>query len=200
MILAPMILEEGRELNQQLDILMKQGFSRVEENGEIRKIQDLLDGEQQECKGCPYSILIDRIQVNQEDDDLTSRLADSVQTALYEGKGECILKIFDSENNSRVVSFSDRFEKDGIQFEAPTVHLFSFNNPIGACPVCEGFGKTIGIDEDLVVPNKSLSIYDEAIFIEVPSCIRHMRYHLFQKGPLHCFFWAYTCDTAPAQS
>jgi excinuclease ABC subunit A len=163
MILAPLVLEDGRGLYQQLEILMKQGFSRVEENGQIRRIQDILENKKSDCKGCPYSILIDRISVNSVDEDLTARLADSVQTAFYEGKGDCILKIFDQQDKSTEVLFNDRFEQDGIQFEHPTVHLFSFNNPVGACPVCEGFGSTIGIDEDLVVPNKSLSIYDEAI-------------------------------------
>jgi len=163
MILAPLVVEAGRNLSLQLEILSKQGFSRVEENGEIRKIQDILDSITPECKDCPYSILIDRVQVHPEDEDLPSRLADSVQTAFYEGKGNCFIKIFQKDGKVIKVGFSDLFEADGIQFETPGVHMFSFNNPVGACPVCEGFGSTIGIDEDLVIPNKSLSIYDGAL-------------------------------------
>lgn len=163
MILAPLILEAGRNLQQQLEILSKQGFSRVEENGEIKKIQDILEGDWSKCQGCPYAVLIDRILVDPADEDLPSRLADSIQTAFYEGKGNCSIKVFREGKDPEEYPFSDQFEADGIQFELPSVHLFSFNNPVGACPVCEGFGNTIGIDEDLVVPNKSLSIYEEAI-------------------------------------
>ncbi len=163
MILAPLVLENERSLAQQLEILSKQGFSRVEENGEIRKIQEILESGLTECIDCPYSILIDRVQINSDDDDLPSRLADSIQTAFYEGKGNCYLKIFNEDGTFIEEGFSDRFEADGIQFEVPTIHMFSFNNPVGACPVCEGFGNTIGIDEELVIPNKGLSIYEEAI-------------------------------------
>lgn len=163
MILAPLVIGDGRTLALQLEILSKQGFSRVEENGEIRKIQDILDSIDSECKDCPYSILIDRIQIKSEDEDLPSRLADSVQTAFYEGKGKCFIKVFQKNDDIIEAGFSDLFEADGIQFDSPSVHMFSFNNPVGACPVCEGFGSTIGIDEDLVIPNKSLSIYDEAL-------------------------------------
>lgn len=161
MILAPLNLTEGRTLEQQLDVLRKQGFSRVEEKGEIRRIDDIL-ANYSVCSGCPYSILVDRIQVN-GDEDLSARLGDSVQTAFYEGRGECIIKTKQDDGSFLESWFNDRFEADDIQFEEPGVHLFSFNNPVGACPVCEGFGSTIGIDEDLVIPNKSLSVYDEAI-------------------------------------
>jgi excinuclease ABC subunit A len=163
MILAPMLTNNGRSQEQQLEILMKQGFSRVEEDGNIRKISDILENIDSLCNECPVSILIDRIQVDPKDEDLSSRLADSVQTAFYEGRGECNIKIFEAGDKIVNLSFSDRFEADGIQFNSPTVHLFSFNNPVGACPKCEGFGSTIGIDEDLVIPNKSLSIFDDAV-------------------------------------
>ena len=163
MILAPLVIGAGRTLALQLEVLSKQGFSRVEENGKIRRIQDVLDSVDPECKDCPYSILIDRIQLNSKDEDLPARLADSVQTAFYEGKGKCFIKVFHDDGKTTELGFSDLFEADGIQFESPGIHMFSFNNPVGACPVCEGFGSTIGIDEDLVIPNKSLSIYDEAL-------------------------------------
>jgi len=163
MILAPLEIESDRTLTSKLEILSKQGFSRVEENGEIKKIQDMLDSGESECSDCRYSILIDRIKVNHEEEDLSARLADSVQTAFYEGKGKCFINVF--QNNDEIIEtvFSNLFEADGIQFDTPGIHMFSFNNPVGACPVCEGFGSTIGIDEDLVIPNKSLSVYDEAL-------------------------------------
>ncbi|HWR99314.1 MAG TPA: excinuclease ABC subunit UvrA, partial [Prolixibacteraceae bacterium] len=140
------------------ELLLQQGFTRLELDGEIVKISDL-----DQLKGSPgeINVLIDRIPVS-EDEDFSSRIADSVQTAFFEGKGECITRI--EHNDLRETKrFSNRFEADGITFEEPTLHLFSFNNPVGACPLCEGYGKTIGIDEDLVVPNKSLSVFSDAI-------------------------------------
>ena len=105
-------------------------------------------------------LIIDRIVI-QNDDDFYNRLADAVQTAFYEGKGVCYLQELNSNKRN---SFSNNFELDGISFLEPNVHLFSFNNPYGACPVCEGYGSVIGIDEELVIPNTALSIYENAIF------------------------------------
>jgi excinuclease ABC subunit A len=161
LILAPLQKPDERSLRMHLEILVQQGYSRIEENGHIRKISEVLDPSNTMCESCSYDILIDRIFIGEEED-LQARVADSVGTAFYEGKGDCSLKIFEN-GNYREEKFSDRFELDGIRFELPSVHLFSFNNPVGACPVCEGFGSTIGIDEDLVVPNKNLSVFEEAI-------------------------------------
>ncbi len=161
MILAPLAIHKGRSLKEQLEVLAQQGFSRVEENGQVKKITEILDPGNMLCSNCDFSVLVDRIIVD-TDEDLPPRLADSIQTAFYEGKGECTIKII-SDNEITVSSFTDRFEADGIIFEIPSVHMFSFNNPVGACPRCEGFGNTIGIDEGLVVPNKNLSVYDDAI-------------------------------------
>ncbi len=161
MILARLHKPADRSLRMQLEVLVQQGFSRVEENGQIRKISEILDPSYPFCETCQFDILIDRIFVGEEED-LQARLADSVETAFFEGKGDCSIKIF-SNGDITELSFSDRFEMDGIRFEQPSVHLFSFNNPVGACPVCEGFGSTIGIDEDLVVPNKNLSVFEDAI-------------------------------------
>ncbi len=157
-ISSPLHINKERTLAKEAGLLLQQGFTRLELDGEIVKISDLgkLNRNPKEI-----NILIDRIPVS-EDEDFSSRIADSVQTAFFEGKGECITRI-EYENKSEILKFSNRFEADGITFEEPTVYLFSFNNPIGACPVCEGYGKTIGIDEDLVVPNKSLSIFSDAI-------------------------------------
>ncbi len=161
MILAPLSIHEDRSLKEQLKVLVQQGFSRVEKNGCIKKIYEILDPGNELCSNCDYSVLIDRIVVD-TDEDLPARLADSAQTAFYEGKGECTVKVV-AEGGMQINTFTDRFEADGIIFEIPSVHMFSFNNPVGACPRCEGFGNTIGIDEDLVVPNKNLSVYDDAI-------------------------------------
>jgi excinuclease ABC subunit A len=108
-----------------------------------------------------FNVVIDRVAV-QPDEDTKSRVADSVGTAFFEGHGACIIKIPGNDQKFTRV-FTNRFEADGIEFEDPTVHTFSFNNPVGACPTCEGYGKVIGIDEDLVIPNKSLSVYQDAI-------------------------------------
>lgn len=161
LIAAPLRPKNGRSLLQEAELLLQQGFSRIETENEIFRIDELLvDNKTNFCKG-ECNLVIDRVQTDENEDNI-NRMADSVQTAFFEGNGECIIKVFTpSEIIKR--SFSSRFEADGIVFEEPSVHMFSFNNPIGACPACEGYGKVIGIDEDLVVPNKSLSVYQDAI-------------------------------------
>ena len=159
--MSPLHIKKDRSLETEADLLRQQGFTRLEIDGEIIRIDDLLaDPEKLKNEGEIY-ILIDRIAVS-GDEDTQSRAADSVQTAFYEGKGECVIKVI-GDDGTTTEQFSNRFEADGIEFEEPTMHMFSFNNPIGACPTCEGYGKIIGIDEDLVIPNKSLSIYSDAI-------------------------------------
>ncbi len=160
-IASPLKTKKGRTILQEAELLMQQGFTRIEINNEIKQIEELLtNGKEDFCKE-NRNIVIDRVTV-QPDEDSQTRMADSVQTAFFEGHGECIIKIFKGD---QVIShhFSSLFEADGIEFEEPSVHTFSFNNPVGACPTCEGYGKVIGIDEDLVIPNKSLSIYQDAI-------------------------------------
>jgi len=161
MILAPLHKPNDRSLRAHLEILVQQGYTRIEDNGQIRKISEVLDPSYNLCETSEFDILIDRVFIGQEED-LQARVGDSVETAFFEGKGECTLKIF-LNGDYHEEQYSNRFEMDGILFEEPSVHLFSFNNPLGACPVCEGFGSTIGIDEDLVVPNTNLSIFEEAI-------------------------------------
>ncbi len=160
-LLSPLKIVKGRTLVQEADLLQQQGFTRLEIDGEIIRIIDLVTNPNQFKKPREINIVIDRFIVS-ENEDLPGRVADSVQTAFYESKGECLVRIV--KNGETVKQgFSNRFEADGIEFEVPTEHMFSFNNPVGACPLCEGYGKTIGIDEDLVIPNKSLSVYNEAI-------------------------------------
>ncbi len=158
LIVSPLKPKNGRSVLEEAGLLMQQGFSRLEKNNEIIRIDDFLKSNPEENN---FNVVIDRILV-QNDEDTQSRIADSVQTGFFEGHGECLVKVHLGEEVI-TESFSNRFEADGIEFEEPTVHMFSFNNPVGACPACEGYGKVIGIDEDLVVPNKSLSIYQDAV-------------------------------------
>lgn len=163
MIGSPLKIKNGRTLFQEAELLLQQGFSRLEIGNEIRKIDELLKEINEEpCKDSTCNIVIDRATVLKDNEDNLSRIADSVQTAFFEGHSECIVKIYDG-NDVKEEHFSNLFEADGIEFEEPSVHMFSFNNPIGACKSCEGYGKVIGIDEDLVIPNKSLSIYQDAV-------------------------------------
>lgn len=156
LLLAPIHLEEGRQLEDKLKVLLQQGFSRILVGKEMVRLDDLPTS----LAHKDILLIIDRIVVKEEDE-FYNRLADAVQTAFFEGKGICYLQELNSEKR---YSYSNNFEMDGITFLEPNVHLFSFNNPYGACPVCEGYGKIIGIDAELVVPNTTLSIYENAIF------------------------------------
>ncbi|MCL1868531.1 MAG: excinuclease ABC subunit A, partial [Paludibacter sp.] len=157
-ILTEIYPRENQTLMEKLHTLVLEGFSRVEINGEFIGIQEV----KEQNRVGEALLLIDRLTVDDSRETL-NRLSDSVETAFAESGGSCLLKVFEEGKPPVTYSFSNRFEKDGIIFETPVEHLFSFNNPLGACPVCEGFGTVIGIDEDLVVPNKSLSIYEDAV-------------------------------------
>lgn len=160
-IAAPLVPKNGRTILEEAELLMQQGFSRIETGNEIKQIDALVKNKSNDFCNGSCNLVIDRIAV-QNDDDTQSRIADSVQTAFFEGHGECLVKSY-VDNEAKSKSFSNRFEADGIEFETPSVHMFSFNNPVGACPTCEGYGKVIGIDEDLVIPNKSLSVFQDAV-------------------------------------
>ena len=155
LLLAPIPKRKGRTLEQQLQIYLQQGFTRIALGKEIVHIEEYTPK-----KGDTPTLLIDRLTVS-DSKEAVSRLLDSAETAFYEGNGACLLQFMDEEQPH---SFNIRFEADGIEFEEPTEQMFSFNSPIGACPDCEGFGRIVGIDEDLVIPNKTLSIYDGAVF------------------------------------
>ena len=162
LICSPLRKKNGRSVLQEAELLLQQGFTRVEIDSEIKRIDEILKlGKIESLKHSVCNLVIDRMSM-QNDEDVISRIADSVQTAFFEGHGECVVKVYQGE---KVIEehFSNLFEADGIEFEEPSVHLFSFNNPVGACPTCEGYGKVIGIDEDLVIPNKSLSVYQDAV-------------------------------------
>jgi excinuclease ABC subunit A len=165
MVACPLHIRKGRKLIEELNLLLSKGFARVLVNGVVQFIEELtgeteggkkkktlkLEGE--------VEVLIDRTTVDPADENTIFRLSDSIQTAFFEGEGDCIIYAEGHQKSH----FSDRFELDGIKFTEPSVNFFSFNNPFGACQTCEGFGKILGIDEDLVIPDKSLSIYEGAI-------------------------------------
>jgi excinuclease ABC subunit A len=161
LILSPLKITDYKNLPSYLNLLLNQGTTRIEINDKIERIEDCLKNVKQFAKGVRINNVIDRIKVTHDEDSI-SRVADSVQTAFNEGHGECIIRLVDGEN-PMVKSFSNRFERDGMEFEEPNEHMFGFNSPYGACPRCEGYGKIIGIDEDLVIPDKSLSLYGNAV-------------------------------------
>ena len=156
LLLAPILLEEGRTMQNKIQALAQQGYSRIKINDEVLRIDEL------EGKSFPNKIdlVIDRI-ITKDEEDFYNRLADAIEIAFFEGKGELYIQALSS---NKIIEFNNRFEADGMIFMEPNVHLFSFNNPYGACPTCEGYGDVIGIDEDLVIPNTALSIYENAIF------------------------------------
>lgn len=159
MILCPMRQTPGRSFCDELKILLSKGYTRVLVRGEIREIEDLVCEGEEVLDYDDVRILIDRAVVKKDDEDNTYRISDSVQTAFFEGHDECIIQFVGEQERL----FSDKFEADGIIFEEPSVNLFSFNNPYGACKRCEGFGKILGIDPDLVIPDPGLSVYEGAI-------------------------------------
>ncbi|MCB0804183.1 MAG: excinuclease ABC subunit UvrA [Bacteroidales bacterium] len=154
------ITQPKRSINDYLSVLLQQGFSRVIYDGKIVRIEEILKNKFRKKE--EIYIIIDRVIIRKEDEDLRSRVSDSVQTAFFEGHGTCLVDITIGKQTT-TESFSSKFEADGISFEEPNVNFFSFNNPYGACKTCEGFGSVIGIDPDLVIPNKSLSVYEDAI-------------------------------------
>ncbi|MBT8316012.1 MAG: excinuclease ABC subunit UvrA [Lutibacter sp.] len=154
LLLSPVHILEERSVVDTLKILAQQGYSRIKYKGKIIRIEEITTEIEHD-----FYLVVDRI-ILKDDEDFFNRLGDAIQTAFFEGKGKCILE--DLKTNKQR-SFNNKFELDAISFLEPNTHLFSFNNPYGACPTCEGYGNVIGIDEDLVIPNTSLSIYEDAI-------------------------------------
>ncbi|MHA7058862.1 excinuclease ABC subunit UvrA [Aquimarina sp. M1] len=155
LLLAPIHVENGRTTEEKLKVLQQQGYARVKINDTVSRIEDAHISKKDEVH-----LVIDRI-IKRDQEDFYNRLADAVSSAFFEGKGTCFVETL---KDNQLRQFSNKFELDGITFLEPNVHLFSFNNPYGACPECEGYGDVIGIDEDLVIPNTSLSIYEGAVF------------------------------------
>ena len=156
LLLSTIIVEKGRTLEEKLKVLQQQGYSRILLDGDVLRI----DEAKVPKKPKELFLVVDRV-ITKDDEDFTNRLADAIQTAFYEGKGELFIEEMDTKKRHH---FSNKFELDGLLFLEPNPHLFSFNNPYGACPKCEGYGDVIGIDDDLVVPNTGLSVYENAIF------------------------------------
>ncbi len=158
LLLSPIILEEGRTVENKLQTLQQQGYSRIKHIDNVLRIDDALKQDIKTDKD--LFLVVDRI-VYKDDEDFLNRLADAIETAFFEGVGSCIIE---SLLDNKRTTFNNKFELDGMTFLEPNAHLFSFNNPYGACPKCEGYGDVIGIDEDLVIPNTALSVYENAIF------------------------------------
>ena len=172
-LLAPIHVVEGRSLSKQLEMYVQEGYARIMEKGEFVRIEDFLESgdkalleasgerlkEKMQTSGTEIYLVIDRASVSDDKGDI-SRLMDSAETAFYEGDGACRLLFLPS---NIAYDFSTRFEADGITFEEPSDNMFAFNSPLGACPTCEGFGSIIGIDEKLVIPNQSMSLYDGCV-------------------------------------
>lgn len=180
-VLTPIVPREGRDVQQQIEMDRKEGFTRLEVNGEMVRMEDYAYNEAD-----TIYLLIDRMSCDDSKDSI-SRLTDSAETAMYEGDGACLLRFYTADGETRLHSFSTKFEADGITFTEPTDQMFSFNSPIGACPVCEGFGKIVGIDEHLVVPNRALSVYDGAVMCWRGEKMGEWLHEFLREAPAHNF-------------
>jgi len=167
LLLAPISINENRDLKTLLQVLEQQGYARLKWNEAIYRISDF---PQESFKNEGLYLVVDRI-ITKDDEDFYNRVADAIQTAFFEGKGSCFIE---NLKDHKVTNFSNKFDLDGMSFLVPNSHLFSFNNPYGACPTCEGYGNVIGIDEELVIPNTGLSIFEDCIFpFKTPSYIHY---------------------------
>ncbi len=186
-ILIPVTVPSGRTLEQQLEILLKSGFNRLEINGEFERIEDILKSETPVSADNMF-LVVDRLSVSSSNDTI-SRMTDSIEAAFYEGNNSCIVKFYTPEGDKSII-FSKRFEADGMTFTEPNDMMFSFNSPVGACPTCEGFGKVLGIDEELVIPNKALSVYDDCVVCWKGEKMSEWKKHLIYNAskcdfPIH---------------
>lgn len=183
LLLAPIIIDENRELKTVIQVLEQQGYARIKWNNKVYRLSDF---PLNDYKNEELFLVVDRV-ITKNDEDFYNRLSDAVQTAFFEGKGVCFIENLEFQE---ITEFSNKFELDGMSFLEPNVHLFSFNNPYGACPTCEGYGNVIGIDEDLVIPNTGLSIYEDAIFPFRSDSFKHYKEDLIAFGykfdiPIH---------------
>ena len=197
LLLATVHIPEERNVEKTLSILSQQGYARIKYKSEIIRIEDFAKTVSSAKKdiGHDFELVVDRIVV-QHNEDFYNRLADSVQIAFFEGKGSCTLE---NLSTKKLTTFSNSFELDGMSFLEPNTHLFSFNNPYGACPTCEGYGNTIGIDKDLVIPNTGLSVYDNAIFPWKTDSFRNFKEDLLDNAykfefPIHRPYFELTED------
>jgi excinuclease ABC subunit A len=184
-LLSPISFNGNGQIKEKLAELVREGFTRVEVGDQIIRIDEEQNRDLLKISEANLRLIIDRFSVSRTDE-FISRLGDSVQTAFAEGNGKCFLKIY-SDDKTIEETFSNRFERDGLEFEEPSEHLFSFNNPLGACPKCEGYGKIIGIDEDLVIPNKSLSLYQDGIVCWKGESMSWYKDHVIKSADKHDF-------------
>lgn len=183
LLLAPIQLEKGRQMDEKLKTLQNQGYARIKINDKVERIEHCIGIG---AKAANLKLVVDRVIVRHEDD-FFNRLADAIEMAFYEGKGHCEIENLDQNT---IQLFSNKFALDGQIFLEPTTHLFSFNNPYGACPKCEGYGDVVGIDESLVIPNTTLSVYENAIFPWRGDSMSYFRNELVNNGhkfdfPIH---------------
>ncbi len=181
LLLSPVHIPDERSVLQTLKILAQQGYARIKYKEKIIRIEEITAEIEHD-----FHLVIDRIVVK-DDEDFFNRLGDAIQTAFFEGKGECIIQ---NLKTKKEILFNNKFELDGIQFLEPNTHLFSFNNPYGACPTCEGYGNVIGVDEDLVIPNTGLSIYEDVILPWKTDSFNHYKNELITHAykfdiPIH---------------
>ena len=198
LIYSPLQATKERPMRGQLEMLHQEGFVRISVKGTIVRIEDYLSVEKVEAEVA--LLLVDRIQVHPGDDEQTARIAESVQTAFFEGRGACQVHYENGEGENVVRCFSNLFEADGIVFEKPNPNFFSFNNPYGACPTCQGYGSIVGIDEDIVVPNKSLSVYEDCVVCWRGDKMQEWKSHFIRYAakldfPIHTPY----CDLTEAQ-
>lgn len=179
-VACPIVLPSNRKFSTQLEVLIKGGYSRLIHNDNFVLIEDILT-QSESINVDEYELVIDRLVIVNENDEL-SRLAESIEVAFFEGNGECRIRIWDNGEIKHHI-FTNRFEADGITFSEPNDQMFNFNNPYGACPQCEGFGRTIGIDEALVIPNPTLSIYDDAVICWRGEKMSEWKRHLIHLAP-----------------
>ena len=183
LLLCPVIINEARDLNTVLKVLSQQGYARVKYEDQIYRIDDLPTDKKNYSD---LKLVVDRVIVK-DDEDFYNRLSDAIQTAFFEGNGVCVIQ---NITDNTTTEFNNKFELDGVLFYEPNTHFFSFNNPYGACPTCEGYGNVIGVDEDLVIPNTGISIYDDAIYPFRTDSYRHYKEELITHAykfdiPIH---------------
>lgn len=207
MVLSPLTVDAGRPLKGQLEMLLQEGFQRIAIGGSVLRIEDFLSVYNETEKYARPMLLVDRLRVRHGDDEQLARVAESVQTAFFEGRGSCtVQEVMEADEAAPTTGdalqhhFSNRFEADGIVFEKPNPNFFSFNNPYGACPHCQGYGNVIGIDERMVVPNRTLSVYDDAVVCWRGEKMSEWKNHLIRYAetaafPIHTAY----CDLTDAQ-
>ena len=183
-LLTPIRTHYDRNMKEQLQILVKEGFSRVEIKDQVYRIEEAI-ADYENLDWDEILLIIDRITAS-DDKQTISRLVDSAETAFYEGSGYCIFRVY-TDDGTVSKEFSNKFESDGITFEEPSDLMFNFNSPAGACPKCEGFGKVIGIDENLVIPNQSLSVYDDAVVCWKGEKMSEWKHEFLRQASYHNF-------------